>query len=296
MKILSCLLASTLTILSIHAATLESAEVTAAINTVILVDGSASRPASIGDVLRGASSLETGKKSRAELTFNDKTIARLGANSVFSFSRGTRDLELNRGVILMQVPKAAGGATIQTAAVTAAITGTTIAIEYSPAEGNFPGSIKIFVLEGTLRAFLKAVPGESLLLEPGQMISLRPDAGKLPDAEVFDIKRFIETAGLMSDQFSELPSLDLIFENIVLQDAEKRNGRLLISNFTLHHKMPSALPFVQQNNQVNERLFVNPVPQVQPTPPRPARTPVPFVPTPPPTPPPSSSPPIDYGS
>lgn len=292
MKILPYTLAALIAIVTARAATLESAEVTAAINSVSLIDGSASRPASVGDVLRGSSALETGSKSRAELTFNDRTIARLGASSVFSFSRGTRDLELNRGVILMQVPKAAGGATIQTAAVTAAITGTTIAIEYSPADGSFPGSIKIFVLEGTLRAFLKALPGESLLLEPGQMIALTPDASRLPDAQVFDLKRFTETAGLLGDQFGELPSLDLIFENIVLQDAEKRNGRLLISNFTLHNKMPSVLPFVQQNNQVNQRLFVNPLPRTQPTPPPVRATPPPPPPTPPPTPvpKPSSSP------
>ena len=118
---------------SVSAANLESAKVTLTVNKVLIAPPDRSpRPAAEGDVLAGRASLETGKASRAELTFNDQTIARIGANSVFSFSRGTRELELNQGVIFLQVPKNAGGATIQTAAVTAAITGTTIAIEYSP--------------------------------------------------------------------------------------------------------------------------------------------------------------------
>ena len=85
-----------------------------------------------------------------------------GANSVFPFFRGTLELELNQGVIFMQVPKNAGGATIQTAAVTAAITGTTIAIEYSKSKGKSHGAVKIQVLEGTLRVYLKSRPGESM--------------------------------------------------------------------------------------------------------------------------------------
>jgi hypothetical protein len=274
---------------SLQAAVLESAEVTAAINQVVLSDGGASsRPASVGDTLRGTSLLETGQKSRAELVFNDKSIARLGANSRFSFSKGTRNLELNQGVILMQVPKGAGGATIKTAAVTAAITGTTIAIEYSPPANGSPGSIKIFVLEGTLRAYLKSVPGESLLLEPGQMIALTPNATSLPDANVFDIGRFIKTAGLLSDQFDPLPSLDLIMENLALQDADKANGSLLISNFTLHSKMPSGVQvFTSQNNNTALRTFSNQGPP--PPPPKPVVPPPTPPPPPPPTPPPKPS-------
>src|SRR5438132_11249543 len=43
------------------------------------------RPAVVGDMVEGKKTLLTGRKSRAELLFNDNTIARLGANSVFSF-------------------------------------------------------------------------------------------------------------------------------------------------------------------------------------------------------------------
>jgi hypothetical protein len=266
---------------------LESATVTAAINKVSLVDaGSTLRPASVGDLLRGRTALETGPKSRAELVFNDRSIARLGANSLFAFSRGTRDVELNRGVILMQVPKGAGGATVQTAAVTAAVTGTTIFVEYSPADPPSPGTIKIFVLEGTLRATLRGVPGESMLLEAGQMIVMNADANRLPEAQVFDIGRMVQTSGLLSDQFSEIPSNGIILENIVLQNADKHRGRLIMSNFTLHAKPPGGMQNFSANTQnTTLRTIANQNPNPpKPPPPPPPKPPPPPPPTPPPTP------------
>lgn len=256
-------------------ASLNSAEVTITYNQVNLVaPGDQVAPAKVGDILRGRSRLETGRRSRAELTFNDQSIARLGANSVFSFQQGTRDLELNQGVILMQVPKAAGGATIQTSAVTAAITGTTIAIEFFPATDSSPGSIKVFVLEGSLRLSVRGgIPGESMLLEAGQMIQMAANAKKLPDPQVFDIQRMVSTAGLMSKQFPPLASDPLIAQNIVMQNAERRKGRLVVSDFTLHSRLPKAAPFIAQQQQTSIREIARQNPASRnPSPSRPAPT------------------------
>jgi hypothetical protein len=116
------------------AAVLKKAEVTAVINEVKLLDPSAGeRGARVADVVEGEIGVKTGIKSRAELLFQDKTLTRLGANTLFSFNEGTRNLELEHGTMLLQCPKGVGGAKIRTAAVTAAITGTTILLEYSPA-------------------------------------------------------------------------------------------------------------------------------------------------------------------
>ncbi|MCX7868980.1 MAG: FecR domain-containing protein, partial [Terrimicrobiaceae bacterium] len=134
---------------------------------------------------------------------NDSTIARLGANSVFSFSRGTRGMEVNSGVMLLQVPKNAGGATIQAGAVTAAVTGTTVAIEHFPGTSSAKPVFKLLCLEGRVRAFLRGLPGESVLLDPGQMIIYNMQ-GRLPDPVVFDLARLVRTSGLLSKDFGEL--------------------------------------------------------------------------------------------
>jgi hypothetical protein len=112
---------------------LTEARVTRIIREVqLLPEQSAPRPAALQDTVRGGTAIRTGVESRTELTFPDQTLARLGANTFFSFTRGTRALDLGDGAMLLYVPKGAGGAKILTAAVTAAITGTTVLIEYHP--------------------------------------------------------------------------------------------------------------------------------------------------------------------
>ena len=137
---------SILTIVGTHAENLQSAKITTLTNDVRLYQSQKfGRQAKVGDRISGHTSVQTGRRSRTELTFQDKTITRLGANSTFSFRRGSRDINLNRGSILLQVPKSAGGATIRTATVTAAITGTTLMMEYNVGEW-----VKLITLEGNV--------------------------------------------------------------------------------------------------------------------------------------------------
>src|SRR5688572_26581527 len=100
---------------------MKEAQVTQVIRDVKLLPGQAEpRPATVSDKVRGDTAVRTGTDSRAELTFADLTIARLGANTIFSFNEGSRTVQLGSGAILLRVPKGSGGAKVQTAAVTAA--------------------------------------------------------------------------------------------------------------------------------------------------------------------------------
>lgn len=116
-----------------QSAMLKEARVTRIVNDVDLIDAAqARRNAQTNDVMRDDMVLATGHKSRAELQFTDQTLARIGANSFFTFSEGTRNMELGKGTMLLKVPKGAGGAKISTQSVTAAITGTTVLLETNP--------------------------------------------------------------------------------------------------------------------------------------------------------------------
>jgi hypothetical protein len=53
--------------------------------------GATARPAAVNDEVRDGTAVRTGVDSRSELKFTDQTLARLGANTLFSFSEGTRD-------------------------------------------------------------------------------------------------------------------------------------------------------------------------------------------------------------
>src|SRR3984893_6556119 len=156
---------------------LTSAEVTKIINRVSVVDPEkGGHPAVIREVIKDDLGLQTGAQSRSELLFQDDTLTRIGAETFFSFKTGTRDMTLEKGSMLLQVPKGLGGAKIHTAAVTAAITGTTIMMEYIPDQ-----YIKVLVLEGSLRLSRNGTFGDSLVLRSGQMVIMQPDAKKIPE-------------------------------------------------------------------------------------------------------------------
>ncbi len=109
---------------------LSEAQITRIIKKVeMLPEQAAARPALLKDTVRGGTAVRTGTESRTELTFTDQTLTRLGANTTFTFNEGSRNIDLGVGAMLLYVPKNSGGAKISTAAVTAAITGTTVLIE-----------------------------------------------------------------------------------------------------------------------------------------------------------------------
>src|SRR3954463_2273864 len=185
------------------------------------------RPATTSDTVRGDTAVRTGAESRAELTFGDLTIARLGANTIFSFNEGTRTVDLGNGAILLRVPKGSGGAKIQTAAVTAAITGTTVIAEYHP-----KSYAKYLVLEGTMRVYLKGVVGESILLNPGQMLIVNPNAKRLPDPVDFDLARLLQTS-LFIQGYRPLPSVPLMASVQHNQLEQKASGDPIDTNLVI---------------------------------------------------------------
>ncbi|PYL47806.1 MAG: hypothetical protein DMF40_07020, partial [Verrucomicrobia bacterium] len=222
-------------VVSIHqsiAGPLTSAEVTKIINRVTVIEpAKGTRPATLRDVIKDNLGLQTGARSRSELLFQDNTLTRVGAETFFSFKTGTRDLTLEKGSMLLQVPKGLGGATIHTAAVTAAITGTTIMMEYSP--GQY---LKVLVLEGSLRLSRNGSFGDSLVLHPGKMVIMRPDAKKIPDPIDVDLAEIVRTSTLVNFPGSNvLPSMPLIQAAITDQAKAVAKGILVPTNLVMGH-------------------------------------------------------------
>src|SRR5438046_3228334 len=176
-----------------NAAELKEARVTQIVRDVKLLPNAApARPSLVNDQVRDGTPVRTRIESRTELIFPDATLARLGANTIFSFTEGTRNLELTDGAMLLRVPKNAGGAKINTAAVTAAITGTTVMLEF-----HKNSYVKFIVLEGTGRIFLPSHLGESVLVRAGQMLIAKPDAKNLPNPVDVDVRQIRKTSRLI---------------------------------------------------------------------------------------------------
>lgn len=196
----------------VTAGELKEARVTQIIQDVkLLPSNAAPRPAAVNDNVRRGTAVETGTQSRSELTFKDRTITRLGENTVFSVGEGARTIELSSGQFLLYVPKKSGGAKVKMGVVTAAITGTTVLGNVNPS-----GTTTFTVLEGSACIYLEQV-GQSLLVLAGQRLTYDPIANRLEDPVDVDLSQVL-TSPLISE-FRTLPSAPLIEQEIQIQRA-----------------------------------------------------------------------------
>ena len=186
----------------------QEARVTRIVKDVKIVGGNAAaRAAALSDQVRPGNGVRTGTDSRAELTFQDLSITRLGANTVFSFNGAGRTVDLGGGAVLVEAPPNSAAIHVNTAAFSAAISGGTGLIEFHPS-----GISKVMVLEGEGGVTPTGHNGEVITVPAGQMITLGPD-GKWSKSEKFNVALVMKSANLITD-FGSLPNEQLIFEVI----------------------------------------------------------------------------------
>ncbi|PYL02699.1 MAG: hypothetical protein DME32_05780 [Verrucomicrobia bacterium] len=211
---------SSATVLSLTAAQRKEARVSQVARDVnLLAPHAAARPAHLNDNVPEGSAVRTGVDSRAELTFADLTITRIGANSIFSFEENGRNVNVENGAILLRVPADSGGARIRSSALTVGITGTTVMFEHHRRTYT-----KLIVLEGSSEAWLSKQPGKRVRVRGGQMLIVKAGATHLPEPVDIDVDRLLRTAILITE-FPPLPSLNLI-RNVV-NDQKKSGGPLV---------------------------------------------------------------------
>jgi hypothetical protein len=209
--------AAALLISTITDATAQAAEVriTRAIKDVKVAPalGSA-RAAAVSERVTDGSVLRTGIDSRAEIRFAGQAIARLGGKTAVRSRTQARDLDLQEGAVLFQVPKTVIDAKITTAGINVETAGTTGIIErYGSAY------VKVLVLEGTARVYVNLV-GESVLVKPGQLLITKPGAKTLPEPVHFSIAQLVKTSLLTGRDFAPLASQAQINDEIRKQQSD----------------------------------------------------------------------------
>jgi hypothetical protein len=215
---------------------LTEAEVTRVVNTVEIGeihDGKAVlSKAKESDRLSINQVLKTGAKSRAEIQFNDKTLARIGQHTLFSFKKDSREVSLFRGSLLLDVPKGLGTTRISAAGVTAAVTGST---GFFQATDDF---FALFVFDGTFTVGEFTLgPGQALIKQNGEFKVIQ-----------FDIQAFIESCGLFDD-------LDSLPNALLVRDNANNQQNLGLENLWVY----------QTSN--NAKIFSNPPEPYVPPPP-----------------------------
>ena len=249
----------------------QQAHVSQVIQDVRLMEAhGAPRPAAVNDAVTQQMGVRTGVESRAELTFTDLTLTRLGANTIFSFKQGAREIDLTSGAVLLQIPPQEPAVKVSTSAVTAAITGGTALFATGP-------PTKFMVLEGIGTFYPTGHPERAATINGGEMMTMTAD-GRMTKPEKFDVKQVLKTSRLIKD-FPPLENLPLVMAVVDLQLAEQQLAGL--NSQTLARNLVDLINTTDQNANANPIVLARPS---APSPPPPPITPPPppITPTPPP--------------
>jgi hypothetical protein len=256
--VLACVFLSVLCLTNASAADLAQAVVRQKVNVVTVAPSlsSGSRPVSTGAVVQNQNVVRTGNESRAELEFTDLTLARMGANSIFSFDGQARALEFTQGALLFSKPANSGRVEIRSGAITAAITGSTGFISKQPAAIMKTAKGKIAsketttvlgMLEGHIKGNATWQPANGrpqsfhFTLGPGEMLVAQ--ANHRPVVAQFDLPRFLSTSPLITAFNRPLLNQPQLNQAVAQYRIDERRGFIQPTNITVVTQ-PSQLGWV----------------------------------------------------
>lgn len=204
---------------ALPAADLTQAKFTQVINKVSVVSAAnrTTTAAKLNDQFAMPDLVETGPDSLAELVAPDKTITRVGANTIFSFDTKGRNVKLEQGSLLFHSPKGKGGGTIRTKAASAAVLGTTIVVT-----ATVGGGFKAIVLEG--KGQITLPNGNFRILQAGQVTFVLPGAQQFGPQLNINLQKLVESSRLVQGFETELPSKPVIQGAIERQQVLIRAG------------------------------------------------------------------------
>ncbi|MGK7947658.1 MAG: FecR domain-containing protein [Xenococcaceae cyanobacterium] len=128
-------------------------------------------PAKLGDNLAPQDAIRTGANSRAELLFNEGTLVRTGAGTIFRFSPGKRNFELDSGSALVLIRPDRGESVINTPEATISSQGTALLVQHDPQANS--SLVGVLTSGGTAPVKVTSADGTvTIELSPGEFVAI----------------------------------------------------------------------------------------------------------------------------
>lgn len=173
-------------------------------NVQLLLNNRSPRSARVSDVMVPQDALRTASRSKAELLFNEGSLARIGSNAIFRFIPGLRGFQLRNGTALIMSPPTTASTRIETLEGQAVAEIPASSPQVSPVSNVTSLALVIQVdgvtqktdfynLTGTPIKIIDA-KGNFLFINGGQTVSVLK--GTLGDIKTFDLRTFYKTSGL----------------------------------------------------------------------------------------------------
>ena len=135
----------------------------------------------------------TGEKSMCELSFDDKSITRIGENSLFSFIEQERLIKCGDGKFLVSKDPDTQPITVTAGGITAAIAGSTVLFDVKG------GIAHVAVVETTSGVTVTDANGKAVTLQSGEGIAAAPGGLTSAVPRPVDVKAMTETSPLFTE-------------------------------------------------------------------------------------------------
>ena len=188
-------------------------------NNVYRVENTNKVSAVLNDKIESNTQVGTGEQSMCELSLDDKSVARIGANAIFSFTEQERLVRCDKGTFLVSKDPETETITVTTGSVTAAISGSTVVLDVKD------DATHIAVAETTKGVVVTDKNGKSITLQSGEGISATSNGMTSSSPKSVDVKDLISSSPLFTEK--GLPPLanDALIKGVAsAQETAKSQG------------------------------------------------------------------------
>ena len=193
--------------------------------------------AALNDQLQPDTQIGTGDKSMCELSFDDKSVTRIGEHSVFSFQEQERLIKCGDGKFLVSKDPDTAPITVTAGGVTAAIAGSTVLFDVKG------GIAHVAVVETTTGVTVTDENGKAVTLQSGEGIAAAPGGLASAVPRPVDVKAMTEASPLFTEAgLAPLANAAAIKGVVGAQDIAKQAGASFASeiNDVMSGKMDGA--------------------------------------------------------
>ena len=208
-----------LTILALSTHSASASFVSFLKNNVYTVQNTNKVSAVLNDKIESDAQVGTGEQSMCELSLDDKSITRIGANALFSFVKQERLVKCDKGTFLVSKDPETETITVTTGSVTAAVNGSTVMFDVKD------DATHIAVAETTTGVVVTDKNGKSITLQSGEGISATSDGMTSSNPKSVDVKDLISSSPLFTEKGLAPLANDALIKGVAsAQETAKAQG------------------------------------------------------------------------
>ena len=168
-------------------------------DSMFVRDGMIRRMA-VAATLQGGDRVTTGSTGQTQVDAGNATV-RAGSKTDLALRKNRQGLTLNTGIVLVSNKSQSTGFDLETDQYKATSYGT---MQVSYLKGKY---LKVLCVEGKVKVGLKALMGDSVTLQTGQMVTITPTEERIPEPATVNLARVASTSALLGPGFV-VPKLD----------------------------------------------------------------------------------------